>query len=96
MNDKDATDRLRADDRWNLSEGEPCPPVNQAKLDSGDDFKMISTRCGGVVELSRRPAGRDKACLSDVMNTALIPTVWGKLKYECVCKERAFLYKPIR
>lgn len=43
LSDKDATDRLTADDHIKQVKEIPVP-ANQAKLDSDDDFKMISTR----------------------------------------------------
>lgn len=78
--------------------------VNEAKLDSDDDFKMISTRCSSrnehfpvrQADSTGSVAGRKKASLSALIKTSIIKIVKDKLKYGCMCKKRIFLEKPIR
>lgn len=105
LNDKDATDRLKADDHIKQAQESEwrraLSPLTKPNWIPMMMSKWYPRGAAGasVVVLSRQTAvttGRNKASLSELMKTPLIETVRGKLKYECMCKERAFLYKPIR
>lgn len=77
--------------------------VNEVKLDSDDDSKMLSTRCSST--RSERLCAK-QACRCSLHEYALekeslfVPAdeniTYRNCLGQCVCKAKAFLKKPIR
>lgn len=94
LNDKDATDRLKADDHIKQAQESQWRRALSRLTKPNWILMMISkwsprgAAGASVVVQSRQTAviaRRDKASLSELIKPLLVEAVWGKLKYECMC-----------